>query len=123
MKKNQSGFSLVMVLAILAVLGILLPFIVRMIQTNSRDAQKHFNKTVAYNLAEAGIEKAQFLLKSSTSSFTSALTGAIPPNFNFGKTFNDIPGGLYRIRIAPGPQSGDVIVISEGKDLKSREVN
>lgn len=121
MLQKKSGFALPAVLGILLVLMILLPGLVTYIQRESKQTIRDSRRTLAFNLAEAAVERGMWKLKSSTSTFNEAKLGIIIPGFNMDTSYGDIPNGLYRIKFSSGPGTREVTVIGEGKDLGSNE--
>lgn len=120
MKKNK-GFALPAVLAMVVVLMILLPALVSWIQQDTKQTVKTSKSTLAYNLAEAGIDRGMWKLKSSTSTFSQARNGTAITGYNNDSVYSDISGGTYRIRFASGPTSREVTVYAEGRDSSSQQ--
>ncbi len=110
------------VVAIILVMLILIPPLIRWIQQDTKATMRDQKRTTAYNLAEAGIDRGVWKLKSSTSTFDSARRGSVIGGYNFDTTYSDIPGGYYRIKFSSGPTSRSVTIVAEGKDSMSREV-
>lgn len=122
MKSSNKGQVLPLVLIISVVLMILVPAMVFWIQTESRQTVKEHRSTIAFNLAEAGIDRGMWKLKSSTSTWDNVSKGIALSGYNFDRTYNDVPGGYYRIRFSTGPGTGRVSIIAEGKDVSTKEV-
>lgn len=121
MRRNNEGFALAAVISIMLVLMILLPAMIRWIQQDTKMTVKDQKSTLAFNLAETGVDRGMWKVKSSTGTFSQAKAGTTITGYNFDTTYTDIPGGVYRIRITSGPASNQVTVTGEGKDLVTNE--
>ena len=121
LRQNNRAFALPIVLAILLVFMILLPALILWLQQDTKAAVKNQKNTFALNLAEAGIDRGMWRLKSSTTSFSDAASGTIIPGYNFDTTYSDISGGTYRIQFSSGPLSKQVTIWAEGRDSANRQ--
>jgi hypothetical protein len=122
MKNRNAGFVLPMVIGILVVLMILIPPLIRWIQQDTNMTVKDQKRTIARNWAEAGLERGQWKIKSTTMSYAAAAAGTVIPGYNFDVTYTDIPGGSYRIKLSSGPLARQVTIVAEGRDSAKREV-
>lgn len=113
---NKKGQILAGVVMIAAVLLILVPAMVYWVQNDMRASVKDRKSTAAFNLAEAGIDRAYWKLKSSTSTWASARAGLPLAGYAFDTSYTDVPGGVYRVSITSGPLAEQVTVVSEGRD-------
>lgn len=120
MKIQRDGFVLPGVLAILLVFMILLPALILWLQQDTKMAVKSQKSTLAYNLAEAGVDRGIWKLKQSTTTFSDAATGVVIPGYNFDTTYNDISSGTYRIKFSSGPSSKQVTIWAEGRDSANK---
>ena len=75
MKNKSKGFALPAVLAIMLVCMVLLPALVMWMQQDMKMAVKTQKNSLAFNLAEAGVDRGMWKLKSSTSTFAQASAG------------------------------------------------
>ncbi len=110
-----------MVILIVVVAGILIPPIIHWIEQSSKQTVRQQKSTRAYSLAEAGIERGVWKLKSSVTAMGNAISGTIITDYDFDTTFSDISGGFYRIKFVPGPNAREVTILAEGKDASSQE--
>lgn len=122
MKKRESGFVLIFVLMIMLITLILMPALVTWIQNESRWTVKQQKTTVAFHLAEAGVDRGVWKLKSSTTTFAQAAGGITISSYTFSTTYSDIEGGEYRISFSSGPLTRQVTITSEGRDRNRRQV-
>ena len=118
---NTRGQILVGVLLILIVLGVMIPAIVFWVQNEAKWTVKEHKSTVAFNLANAGVERGMWKLKGSTATWTAVYNGIVQPGYNFDTTYKDINGGIYRIRFVSGLGNGQVAIIGDGRDWQSKE--
>jgi len=66
MKQNESGQMLAIALGIVLLLLIIVPNLVKMVQTESRQTDKQRKSTIAFNIAETAVERGMWKLKEST---------------------------------------------------------
>ncbi len=118
---GQSGQILAGVVMIVLVLLIITPAMVAWVQQDTKMSVKDRKTTASFNYAEAGIDRAYWKLKSSTSTWANARNGIPLAGYAFDQSYSDIPGGVYRISITSGPVADGVTVISEGRDNQGRE--
>ncbi|OGR81853.1 MAG: hypothetical protein A3J74_09260 [Elusimicrobia bacterium RIFCSPHIGHO2_02_FULL_57_9] len=121
MRKKERGQVLAGVIVVLVLLLIIVPAMVTWVQQDSRQAVKDQKTTVAFNLAEAGIDRGMWKLKSATSTWVAARDGIVITGYNFDSTYDDVPGGTYRIRFSTGPASDQVTITAEGRDSQAKE--
>lgn len=121
-KDSSRGQVLVAVLLALMVLGITLPLLVWFSQTESKSSVKQSHNTFAFNLAEVGQEKGYRMVASEPQNRTNIANGQDLVGYMFDKSYNDVPGGVYTIAIASGPASGQITVISVGRDNVSKQM-
>lgn len=107
--------------AMLVILAVMVPAIVLWIQRETVFASKQSHNTVAFHLAEAGVEKAYLYISLSTITWTSIQAGNAQPDYSFDKKYEDIDGGTYAISITSGPESEQATIITVGRDRHSRE--
>lgn len=119
MKKGQ---VLPMVIAIALFLVIAIPTIVDWVRHQTRMAKKQEGRSLATNLAEAGINRGLWKIKSSTDTWNRIASGVPVEGYNFDVLYDDIPGGVYRIKFSSGPEPKSVVIIAEGKDNTTSEV-
>jgi hypothetical protein len=120
--KRNSGQVLVIALAVLLFLLIAIPQMVGWIQDEARWSVKEQKSTMAFNLAEAGLDRGVWKLKSTTSTWSAALANVPVSGYGFDTTYRDVEGGTYRIRFVSGPSANQVTVLAEGRDDATQEV-
>src|SRR4051812_37036639 len=97
--RGRRGQVLAGVVVIVAVLLIMVPAMVYWVQQDGRASVKDRKTTAAFSLTEAGVDRAYWKLKSSTSTWADARAGAAIPGYAFDQTYGDIAGGAYRISV------------------------
>ena len=121
--RSRSGQVLAGVVMLVRVLLILVPALVRWIQIDSLAGVKTNRTTLAFNLAEAGIERGAWKVKGSSGAFNQATTGTAITGYNNDTTYADISGGTYRITLAAGGAGNNSFTVTaEGRDVASKEV-
>lgn len=119
---DSSGYTIVMVIGIMVITLILIEGIVLWLQNESKWAVKYKRSTSAFHLAEAGIDRGVWTLKKSTGTWNKAATGVVVSGYDFDETYEDIPGGEYRMQFSSGPGAREVTIVSEGRDPSTNEV-
>lgn len=103
------------------VLLIIVPAMVSWVSQDNRASVKDRKTTTAFNIAEAGLDRAYWKLKSSTSTWSNARAGIPLAGYAFDQAYADVAGGVYRVSITSGPLADGVTVIAEGRDLQGKE--
>jgi hypothetical protein len=119
--KNRKGFILPGVVLVLVLLLIIVPVMVKWIQHDTNLSVKDQKASIAFNMAEAAVDRGYWKAKSSTMTFASVMSGAPLAGYNFDVTYRDVTGGIYRISLSSGPGQHEITIIGEGKDLNSKE--
>ena len=120
--KNKKGFVLPAVLLLSALLLLIVPLMVRWAQDDAKLSVKDQKASSAFNLAEAALDRGYWKIKSSTATWSAMAGGAAIAGYNFDATYEDVPGGTYRIRITSGPLAAQVTIVGEGRDRDKKEV-
>lgn len=118
---SRRGQILPGAVAMLVILAIMVPSIVLWIQRETVFASKQSHNTVAFHLAEAGVEKAYLFISLSTITWNRIQAGQAQADYSFDKAYTDITGGTYAISITSGPGTQQVTVITVGRDRYGRE--
>ena len=119
--KKKKGLILPIIIVTLVLLSVIIPALIKLISQDMRSSVSEQKRSIAFNLAQAAVERGYWKAKSSTTTFNQVLTGGTLAGYNFDTTYSDISGGYYRIKLSSGPSGNQITIIGEGKDLKSRE--
>jgi len=119
---HPRGSVLLLALAFLVVIGLLVPSLVRWSREDAHTAVRVNRNIAALNMAEAGVERGLWKVRTATDSFKNFQALLPLADYDFDKTFTDQPGGVYRLRITSGPKVNEVSIHSEARDDKTREV-
>lgn len=119
--KNERGQVLAGVVVLVMVLLVMVPAMVYWVQQESRASVKDRKSTSAFSLAEAGLDRAYWKLKSSTSTWMDARSGVPIAGYAFDQAYADVTGGVYRVSITSGPLADQVTVVAEGRDDLGKE--
>lgn len=109
-------------LGILLLATIILPLVIQLLQTESKQTVAHQKSTVAFQLAEAAVAKGVAKLTETRKNFTDASAGIALTRFNDDYEFTDINGGRYKVLITSGSLPGTVRIIGKGLDSSSKEM-
>jgi hypothetical protein len=126
---TQSGAALLMgVLASVAVMGVLLPFLVKMGGGDSSRTVQEKRSATALQLAEAGIERAEWKLREKETNWDQLLSNpsnaAWAEGYRNDAVYTDVPGGKYMVNISTeldaGFPLGKVIIEATGADSSGK---
>ena len=120
MRKN--GQVLIGAILGLAVLAIGIAALISYIQNESTWSVKQQRMTGAFEIAEAGAERAYQQLIISTTTLHSIEQGNTLAGYNFDQTYTDLPGGSYEIRLAGDPVAQTITITSVGRDTDGKEL-
>jgi len=113
--------ALMMVLTTLLFLLIMVPVIEKFVRNEGKWSMKARKTSLAFNLAEAGIDRAVWKLTESMDMWYATSTGTIS-DYNYDKAYTDVEGGEYTIEISSHPTAFKKRIIkSVGKDFSSKE--
>lgn len=118
--RSELGQLLIGAIVLLAVLLVVVPALVSWVQQNARMAVKDAQNTTAFNLAQAAVDRGYWKAKSSTGTIAQALAGAPIPGYEFDTTYNDVPGGTYRVQITSAANNS-IQILGEGRDASNRQ--
>jgi len=119
---RRSGFILAMLIGIIVVFFIIVPVLINWVSNDTNQTVKGQRRSVAFNLAQAAVERGYWKVKSSTSTFEAVAMGQVLNGYNFDIIYNDMPGGSYRIKVSSGSTTKEVVIIGEGRDNSTKEI-
>ncbi|HBA59747.1 MAG TPA: hypothetical protein DCZ92_02770 [Elusimicrobia bacterium] len=119
--KNRNGQIMVGVIALLVVLAILIPAMVKYVQNESKWSMKETQNTNAFQLAEAAVDRAYQKIVESTSTWTALKNGQTQAGYRFDTGYSDILSGTYAISITSGPLTQQVTITAIGRDKQNKE--
>ncbi len=125
MKKNLNnsrGMVLITVIGIIVVVMLLVPVMIKMAQKEAKWTVKEQENTTAFQLAEAAADRSIWKVKSATHVYTAAMNGQVVAGYNFDKTYDDVEGGEYRMRVSQGTTDREVVIVAEGRDKTTKNV-
>ncbi|MCK4936451.1 MAG: hypothetical protein KAR84_06330 [Elusimicrobiales bacterium] len=113
--------ALMMVLTTLMFLLIMVPVIEKFVQNEGKWSMKSRKTALAFNLAEAGIDRAYWKLIENIDNWNVVAGGDDIAGYADDVVYEDIDGGSYRINMSSGDNPREIIVIGTGKDFSSKE--
>ena len=114
--------AIMMVLTSLLFLLIMIPLIDLYVKNEAKWSVKEKKSTTAFHLAEAGVDRARWKLKETDQMWVTTSTGTIP-GYNFDKSYGDVAGGTYAIKITSDAVDPDKRVVeSVGRDSSTNEM-
>lgn len=120
--KNKRGQVLLAGIVLLLGLSVLIPVLIQFVQSESRQTVKSQKNTLAFHLAELGLERGYQQLILTTSTWVTVSSGGVITGFNFDSTYTDpISGGEYQIRLSSATGTA-VYVTAVGRDAAKREI-
>ncbi len=122
MKRTRDGQIIIGAIVLLVVLAILVPSIITYVQNEGRWTQKEERTTMAFQLAEAGVERGFQQVIQSTTVWASLQAGGTIANYNFDQKYSDLPGGTYEVRVLKGVGTQTVAITGVGRDNAQKEL-
>lgn len=119
--KNRNGFILPAVILVFVLLMLIVPVMVKWVQNDTKLSVKDQKASIAFNLAEAALDRGYWKVKSSTATCDASINGVLIPGYHFDATYTDVPGGSYRINIS-SIASRTIMITGEGRDNSTKEV-
>ncbi len=123
--RDIRGQVLVGVIMLLLVLLIIVPALVQWVQLETKQSVQNQKTEVAFNLAQAAVERGMWKAKSSVAIWQQlVLSGTPVAGYNFDATYTDVPGGSYRIkisRVVGVGVSSSVVIVGEGRDNQTQQ--
>lgn len=119
--KKKKGFILPAVILVFVLLMIIVPVMVKWVQNDTKLSVKDQKTSIAFNLAEAALDRGYWKVKSSTATCDRSINGAPIPGYNFDVVYTDVPGGSYRISISSSGVK-TIKIVGEGRDKSTNEV-
>lgn len=116
---NEKGNVLIIVTLLIALFSILIPTIVMYIRNENKDTIDEKRRSVAFQLAEAAVDRGYWKLVEQTSNWETIIHGGTIAGYCNDVIYSDIQGGFYKINITG---SGTQITITgTGKDSSSNK--
>ena len=119
--KNRKGFILPAVILVFVLLMLIVPVMVKWVQNDTKLSVKDQKASIAFNLAEAALDRGYWKVKSSTSTCEASINGVLIPGYHFDTVYSDVPGGSYRISIS-SVGTRTLLIIGEGRDKSNNEM-
>ena len=119
--RKRNGFLLVGVMLLFMFLLIIVPVMLKWVQDDTKIAVKDQKSSMAFNLAEAAVDRGYWKVKSSVDIFNTVMSGTDISGYHFDATYSDVSGGTYRVDISSGPNDSQVTITGEGRDSASKE--
>lgn len=115
--RGRSGQLLVGVIVIMLLIMIIVPALVSYVQNETRWSMKQDRNSVAFQLAEAAIDRGFRKVSESTTTWAALMEGTIPTGFLYNTSFTDLglTGGYYTVAISSGPETNQCRIIGIGK--------
>lgn len=121
--RDDRGQVLVGALIMLVVLAIVVPYIVDLVQKESKWTVKQKRSNVAFHLAEAAVDRGRWKLQESYSNWQATAGTGTLTNYHFDRAYTDVEGGSYSIDIyADSEHSDRRIIEGVGRDQSTNEI-
>lgn len=117
---SSRGQVLVGVVAIMIVMLILIPTMVMYVQNEAKWSTKNAQNTSAFQLAEAGLDRAFRKVSESTTTWNNIQNRVFPAGYTFDQAYYDL-GGSYAIMVSSGPEAQQVEILVVGRDALRKE--
>ncbi len=123
MLKNNKGQSLVIILGISLLIAIMIPTMIFLLHQEAKWTVKQKKTVTAFQIAEAGLDRAVWKMNENATNWRNAAQGTIPhgSGFDGNTTFSDVAGGVYRIKVARVSDT-EIAIMAAGRDDDNREL-
>ena len=119
--EKKKGQSLIIVLAVIIVLMIFMPVLVKLLRQETKWSVKQKRSTTAFHLAEAAVDRGIWKMRESVAVWDSAADGPIT-GYNNDIEYTDIEGGKYKISITTTTVPDERKIVGIGRDSSTKEV-
>lgn len=118
--KRIKGNVILTVVLIMAVFAILIPVIVLYVRNEANWTLKAKRQTVAFHLAEAGLDRGYWKLIENSANWTTIVGSGTIAGYNDDVVYTDVAGGSYKIKIAKVTASS-ISITCNAKDTSEKE--
>lgn len=125
--KKEKGQVLVGVIALLVILAIVVPAMVRYVQSEAKWSVKQTQNSNAFQLAEAAVDRGYQKITESSGTWNAIQSGgasaaAVLGGYRFDSSYTELNGGSYAVGISSGSNANEVTVVGIGRDKANSEV-
>lgn len=113
--------AITMVITSLLLLLIIIPMLDHYVKNEAKWSVKERKSTLAFHLAEAGLDRAYWKLKENAANWTTVAGGGIIDGYNDDVPYEDIPGGKYKVKMEQGDTNLKIVITATGKDASENE--
>ena len=113
--------AITMVLSALLLLLISIPMLDNYVKNEAKWSVKERKSTLAFHLAEAGLDRGYWKIKENDTNWTTLADGDTIAGYNDDVIYSDIEGGSYKIKMQQGDASLQVKITATGKDRSNNE--
>jgi len=113
--------AITMVLSSLVVLLIAIPMMDRYVKNEAKFSVKERKSTLAFHLAEAGLDRGYWKIKENDTNWTTLATGGTITGYDNDVVYTDVRGGSYKIKMQQGATNLEVWITATGKDHSNNE--
>lgn len=119
--RGNRGTILVGILALLVIIAISVPLIVRLMNQEAKSSVQQRKSSRVLSLAESAVDRGFWKIKNSPLNFTQFAASLPIGGYNFDTVYQDVSGGTYRIKIATGPGARELTITGEARDVSQGE--
>lgn len=120
-RPRAGQMAITMVITSLLLLLIMIPLLDKYVRNEAKWSVKERKSTVAFHLAEAGLDRAYWKLKESADNWTTITGGGTIENYDNDHTFEDGSFGSYRVKMEQGDTNLKIKITATGKDKSNNE--
>ncbi|MFH1823858.1 MAG: hypothetical protein ABH873_01355 [Candidatus Firestonebacteria bacterium] len=118
--KKIKGNVIMTVVLLMAIFAILIPFIVIYVRNEVNWTTKEKRQTIAFHLAEAGLDRGHWKLIENSANWTTIIGGGTIAGYANDVVYSDINGGYYKINIER-VSATEVSITATAKDTAGKE--
>ncbi|OGR45365.1 MAG: hypothetical protein A2X35_03740 [Elusimicrobia bacterium GWA2_61_42] len=120
-RARRGQMAITMVIATLLLLMIIIPMLDHYVKNEAKWSVKERKSTLAFHLAEAGLDRAYWKLKENSTNWTTIATGGVVDGYHDDVVYSDIEGGSYKVKMEQGDTGLEIKITATGKDFSNNE--
>jgi len=120
-RPRPGQMAITMVITSLLLLLILIPMLDRYVKNEAKWSVKERKSTMAFHLAEAGLDRAYWKLKENAANWATIAGGDHIDGYNDDVVYEDITGGKYKVKMEQGDTNLKINITATGKDTSNNE--
>ena len=120
-RPRPGQMAITMVITSLLLLLIIIPMLDNYVKNEAKWSVKERKSTLAFHLAEAGLDRAYWKLKEQATNWATIAGGGHIDGYDNDVVYEDISGGKYKVKMEAGETNLQINITATGKDDSNNE--